>query len=177
VIFGDSEHDIKLKNKFNKWYEKQIEQDCKGALKYSSAITAVKHAFEGNKGQYVHGPKDPFNRRKNVDCFSSRNNPLGEGVIVHGWIDINKEGSADYHRKRYVWLVLDQNIYPLHSYASGALARLYDGLPSLVESRAGLKEPKKNSSYLDQIGLEADSFIRFQAGSGGSPFPLCNSND
>ena len=173
VVFGNSDNDLNLKKKYDKWYRKQIAQDCNGTLKNSTSIILVQGALKGNKEQYIHGPKDPFNRRDNVKYLLSRNNPLGEGALVHGWIDINKRGFADYHRKRFVWLVLDKKIYPLHVYASGALSRLYDGLPSSIEKGAGLKEPKKDNSYLDQIGLEADSFIRFQAGRGGNPFPLC----
>ena len=146
VKFGKSQHDRKLKQRLDSWYESQWLQDCDEVQKTGPAIDALRRAFGRDPKQYVHGPSDSFNRKDDVKHFRFRRNPKGEGTIVHGWIDSNRSGSADYRRLRFVWLVLDNQIYPLNVNASGALSRLFDGLPKNVQRRSGLIHTYKRVS-------------------------------
>ena len=174
VNFGTSAHDQNLKAEFDSWYPRQLSQDCEGVEKKSVAVEAVRRALNGDSKQTVFGPPDPYKRSNDVKNLRSRSNPKGEGTIVHGWIDSNSPGSADFRRNRFVWLFLDDTIYPLHIDASGAMSKLFDGVPESVQERAGLVlSYRPGKGVLDQLGIEEDARIRFQAGSAGNPFPDC----
>lgn len=168
VEFSDSPHDRRLKQELDQWYERQVSQDCVDHEQDQAAIEAVKRAFKGVKSQFVYGPKDPYNRReKEFPTLRTRPNPKGEGIVVWGCKDHNEAWSADYRRERFVWLVLDKKVYPLHSNASGAIGRLFDGLPKPVQKRAGLVHTyERGKTILDQLSFEEVSFKRFQAGKG-----------
>ncbi|MBU3948079.1 MAG: hypothetical protein KJ826_07650 [Proteobacteria bacterium] len=150
-------------------------QDCEGVSTSSNSIDAVKRALSGDKQQFVYGPNDPFNRKADVQNLRSSLNKKGQGEIVHGWIDADSKGYANFHRERFVWLVLNDKVYPLHTNASMALSRLFDGVPDSILKKAGLVHSyERGKTILDQLKMEEHSFKRFQAGSGGQPFPNCS---
>ena len=103
-----SDHDEQLQEKREAWYQRQVGQDCPPGPYDEEAIEAVRRAHQGDKRQFVYGPSDPYNRRASVlRSLKTRRNPKGEGVLVTFWEDANRQGSADYSRKRSVWLFLD----------------------------------------------------------------------
>jgi hypothetical protein len=175
-LFGDlfaQERDQALKQKRDAWYARQLQQDCVDGPYDQRAIDAVQRAHIGDKRQRIFGLTDPYKRRApSISILRTRVNPKGEGVIVTAWVDHNRQGMADYSRERWVWLVLDDMVYPLNLPAAGAIGRLFDGLPNRVQKRSGLLDThERGRTILDQLGIEERTFER--RFSGGNPFPTC----
>jgi hypothetical protein len=168
-----STSDSQLQQKWNAWYARQSEQDCVPPPYDEEAIEAVRRGHAGDARQFVHGPKDPFNRRAaDLVNIKTRPNPKGRGILVSAWKDMNRGGSADYSRRRSVWLVLDGKVYPINQEAAGDVGRLYDGLPDNVQKVAGLIHTyERGRTMMDQLGIESASYER--RFSGGNPFPTC----
>jgi hypothetical protein len=155
------------------WYREQEQQDCPRAAQDHSAVNAVRVAYEGKPDQRVHGARDPYNRREALpNILRTRPNPHGQGTIVTGWRDEQRGMSADFSRRRIVWLVLNGTVYPLNGEASAVIGRLFDGLPPAIQKRAGLVHSyKPGQTMLDQLGIDEYTYIR--EFSGNNPFPQC----
>lgn len=168
-----SESDRRLQQEWDAWYERQVAQDCIPGPYDEDALAAVRRAHAGDSRQFVYGPTDPYNRRTaSLQNLKTRSNPNGEGTLVTAWEDSNRQGSADYSRRRSAWLVLDGDVYPINRNASGDIGRLYDGIPNGVQRRAGLTlSYERGRTTMDQLGLEDQTFER--RFSGGNPFPTC----
>jgi hypothetical protein len=168
-----SDRDSSLQQEWDAWHQRQVQQDCVAGPYDEEAMQAVRRAHQGDDRQVVHGPQDPYNRRAPaLQNLKTRPNPKGEGVLVTAWDDTNSQGSADYSRERYVWLVLDHKVYPINTNAAGAVGRLYDGMPTRVQNRAGLVHTyEPGRTMMDQLGIEDQTFER--RFSGGNPFPMC----
>jgi len=175
VNYDSSENDQRLKASMDKWYLGQIKQDCKGITTVDPAIDLLNKALTGQTKIYIHGEPDPYKRKSVVENLRARPNPNGKGTIVHGWVDYNKQGYADFRRERSIWLILNNKIYPLNTRASSAFSKLHDSPPKKVLQEAGLvKSYERGKTIIDQLGMERESFKRFQAGSVGNPFPYCD---
>lgn len=80
--------------------------------------------------------------------------------------------TADFARRRAAWLVLDNTVYPLNVTAAGAISRLFDGLPTGVQKRAGLIHSfRSGETMMDQVGIEGFTSVR--RFSGVNSFPQC----
>ena len=168
-----TDHDRQLQQKRDAWYQRQAQQDCPLGPYDQSALEAVRRAFRGERSKYVHGQRDPYNRRASqLDNLKTRRNPKGEGVIVTAWEDNNRSGSTDYSRKRMAWLVLRSKVYAINAAAANVLGLLYDGMPQPIQKRAGLVHTdERGRTMMDQLGFEENTFER--RFSGGDPFPTC----
>lgn len=155
------------------WYERQQQQDCAQGPFDEAALTAVRRAFSGDRRQAVHGDPDPYNRRaRDLANLRTRPNPGGEGVLVTSWVDLAQHRSADYSRRRSVWLVLDRTVYPINTNAAGDIGRLHHGLPADVQKRSGLTGSYQlGVTPIEQLGFEGETFRREFLG--GNPFPNC----
>ncbi len=134
------------------------------------AIQVVRGAQQGNT-RLAYGPPDPYHRTEPFDNLTTRANPKGQGILVTAWTDQQRGATADWSRKRFVWLVLDGKAYPINQRAANGLGPLYDGLPASVQKRAGLVHTyERGRTMMDQLGIEDVTFVR--RGS-ENPFPTC----
>jgi len=159
------------------WYGRQVKQDCVAGPYNEEAIEAVRRAHQGDDRQFVHGSKDPYERRWAVlQNLKTRANPRGEGVLVTTWKDTNHpRGTTNFTRVRYVWLVLESRVYPVNADAAGAIGHLFDGMPTSVQKEAGLVHTYESGrTMMDQLGIEGRTYEPERWGSGVNPFPMCN---
>ncbi len=138
-----------------------------------AAKRLVAGAQTPNQSGKVYGEDDPYDRGEPIlDHLWTRPNPNGEGVIVSAVKDVEAVGldSVTQSRRRAVWLVLDDTIYPLNVDASQSHGLLSSGLPAEVAQRAGLPEHAVDT----EATLSIEDNISFRWGGPEDPLPDCD---
>jgi hypothetical protein len=149
------------------WREKQKQQECPAVPQDEDAKSLVREAQLQQRKISVHGETMEHREKPVLQHLWSRPNPNGAGVIVTASQD-GRSGSADRTRKRAIWLVLENTIYPLNGTASAPLGVLKDLLPPQIAERAGLPRTFKTETTL---GIEDDIFFRWHWSE--NPLPQC----